>query len=129
MKCVSPSRIAFFLLLTRSISQAHAAIAKDHIFILTHFDPRMQSCSPASLENVPSRRVAHRSTASTLARTPDLSPIVEPVEATYDEAGRVCVPIVRFTATFERADGRALGKVFETIAWHVDLVDMMKAGW
>lgn len=39
------------------------------------------------------------------------------------------MPIVGFTATFERADGLALGKIFETIAWHVEWLDMIKAGW
>jgi ATP-dependent helicase IRC3 len=39
------------------------------------------------------------------------------------------VPILGFTATFGRADGLALGKVFEMIAWHSDWIEMIKGNW
>ncbi len=46
-----------------------------------------------------------------------------------DDAGRPLVPVLGFTATFGRADGLALGKVFHKIAWHSDWTEMIKAKW
>lgn len=46
-----------------------------------------------------------------------------------DDAGRPLVPLFGFTATFGRADGLALGKVFQLIAWHSDWIEMIKGKW
>lgn len=126
-KCVFPPRPPFSLL-TLLPFQAHHAAAKSYISILAHFDSRIHHSSPA-LDEVSPRSVAHRDSPSTSAHTLDPPRRDEPVEAVVDEGGRVCVPIVGFTATFGRADGLALGKIFETIAWHVEWLDMIKAGW
>lgn len=50
-------------------------------------------------------------------------------EAVRDDQGKVCVPIIGFSATFGRADGASLGKVFETIAYHSSWLDMIRSKW
>lgn len=58
----------------------------------------------------------------------DFSP--EPaIEAKLTAEGRPCVPLLAFTATWHRADGLALGKVFEKIVWHGDWLDMIRGRW
>lgn len=52
-----------------------------------------------------------------------------PMMATLSEEGEVCVPLLAFTATWHRADGMALGKVFEKIVWHGDWLDMIRGKW
>ncbi|GAA5991266.1 hypothetical protein JCM10908_003230 [Rhodotorula pacifica] len=44
-------------------------------------------------------------------------------------SGRARVPLLAFTATWGRADGLALGKVFEKIVWHADWLDMVRGKW
>ncbi|KAG0661148.1 hypothetical protein C6P46_004102 [Rhodotorula mucilaginosa] len=44
-------------------------------------------------------------------------------------SGRARVPLLAFTATWGRADGLALGKVFEKIVWHADWLEMVQAKW
>lgn len=44
-------------------------------------------------------------------------------------SGRARVPLLAFTATWGRADGLALGKVFEKIVWHADWIEMVQAKW
>jgi hypothetical protein len=52
-----------------------------------------------------------------------------PMRARVTEEGNVCVPLLAFTATWHRADGLALGKVFEKIVWHGDWLDMIRGRW
>ena len=63
---------------------------------------------------------------------PPLSYIDEPspVPMVLDPvSGRARVPLLAFTATWGRADGLALGKVFEKIVWHADWLEMVQAKW
>ncbi|KIO24812.1 hypothetical protein M407DRAFT_212090, partial [Tulasnella calospora MUT 4182] len=39
------------------------------------------------------------------------------------------IPVVGFSATFSRHDGSALGRVFQSIVYHQDFLDMMKDQW
>jgi len=39
------------------------------------------------------------------------------------------IPIIGFSATFSRHDGLALGRVFDRIVWHRDLLDMIEEKW
>ncbi len=71
-------------------------------------------------------------TAATSTSTSSLDgdhPPEPPVEGEADERGRPIVPILGFTATFGRADGLALGKIFQMIAWHSDWIEMIKGNW
>ena len=66
------------------------------------------------------------------APSPPLSYIDEPaaVPMLLDPvSGRARVPLLAFTATWGRADGLALGKVFEKIVWHADWLEMVQAKW
>jgi ATP-dependent helicase IRC3 len=39
------------------------------------------------------------------------------------------VPIIGFSATFGRHDGRALGSIFQEIVYHRDFLQMIKEQW
>lgn len=52
-----------------------------------------------------------------------------PLPMLLDSLGRARVPLLAFTATWGRADGLALGKVFEKIVWHADWLDMVRGKW
>lgn len=39
------------------------------------------------------------------------------------------VPIIGFSATFSRHDGKALGTVFDRIVYHRDFLEMIKEQW
>ncbi|GAA5876947.1 hypothetical protein JCM3774_000548 [Rhodotorula dairenensis] len=54
-------------------------------------------------------------------------PAVVPMR--LDSLGRARVPLLAFTATWGRADGLALGTVFEKIVWHADWLDMVRGKW
>ncbi|GAA5900458.1 hypothetical protein JCM8208_005368 [Rhodotorula glutinis] len=56
-------------------------------------------------------------------------PSPSPLLANLDELGRVRVPLLAFTATWGRADGLALGKIFEKIVWHGEWLDMIRGNW
>ncbi|BGP42779.1 Putative ATP-dependent helicase IRC3 [Rhodotorula kratochvilovae] len=58
-----------------------------------------------------------------------LLPIAAPIPAKVDSLGRMRVPLLAFTATWGRADGLALGKVFEKIVWHGEWLSMIKGRW
>ncbi|GAA6058390.1 hypothetical protein JCM3770_002467 [Rhodotorula araucariae] len=58
-----------------------------------------------------------------------LLPAAAPIPAQLDSLGRVRVPLLAFTATWGRADGLALGKVFEKIVWHGEWLSMIKGRW
>lgn len=53
----------------------------------------------------------------------------DPVPLKLDSLGRARVPLIAFTATWGRADGIALGKVFEKIVWHGEWLDMIRGKW
>lgn len=53
----------------------------------------------------------------------------EPRPMLLDPGGRARIPLLAFTATWGRADGMALGKVFEKIVWHADWLDMVRGKW
>ncbi|KPV72707.1 uncharacterized protein RHOBADRAFT_46753, partial [Rhodotorula graminis WP1] len=56
-------------------------------------------------------------------------PSPSPLLANLDELGRMRVPLLAFTATWGRADGLALGKIFEKIVWHGEWLDMIRGNW
>jgi ATP-dependent helicase IRC3 len=39
------------------------------------------------------------------------------------------VPIIGFSATFGRHDGRALGRIFQEIVYHRDFLQMIRDQW
>ncbi|GAA6008126.1 hypothetical protein JCM10207_007038 [Rhodosporidiobolus poonsookiae] len=55
------------------------------------------------------------------------APIPRPM--VFDEQGRPRVPLLAFTATWGRADGLALGKVWERIVWHSGWLEMIEGAW
>ncbi|GAA5990112.1 hypothetical protein JCM11641_007071 [Rhodosporidiobolus odoratus] len=59
----------------------------------------------------------------------NLLPDPVPREAILDSRGRHRVPLLAFSATWGRADGLALGKVWEKIVWHSDWLDMIEGSW
>ncbi|GAA6042342.1 hypothetical protein JCM8097_003857 [Rhodosporidiobolus ruineniae] len=59
----------------------------------------------------------------------NLLPIPVPRPAVLDAEGRHRVPMLAFTATWGRADGLALGKVWERIVYHAEWIDMIDASW
>lgn len=65
--------------------------------------------------------------ASSLMPVPVSDP--DPVPLKLDSLGRARVPLIAFTATWGRADGIALGKVFEKIVWHGEWLDMIRGKW
>lgn len=72
--------------------------------------------------------------ASPLEADPDALPDSDlptpaPLLANVDSLGRMRVPLLAFTATWGRADGLALGKVFEKIVWHGEWLSMIKGRW
>ncbi|GAA5873706.1 hypothetical protein JCM8547_002680 [Rhodosporidiobolus lusitaniae] len=52
-----------------------------------------------------------------------------PRDAVLDEAGRHRVPLLAFSATWGRADGLALGTIWQRVVYHADWLDMVKASW
>ncbi|GJN91895.1 hypothetical protein Rhopal_004920-T1 [Rhodotorula paludigena] len=83
--------------------------------------------APSSLDD-PSSGALPSSPASS---TPDLEalPSSAPIPAKLDLLGRARVPLLAFTATWGRADGLALGKIFEKIVWHGEWLSMIKGRW
>lgn len=50
-------------------------------------------------------------------------------EAASIKAKSSSVPIIGFSATFGRHDGRALGVIFQEIVYHRDFLEMIKEQW
>ncbi|GAA5852613.1 hypothetical protein JCM9279_005529 [Rhodotorula babjevae] len=68
--------------------------------------------------------------ASDVDGAPDLPlPSPAPLLANLDDLGCMRVPLLAFTATWGRADGLALGKIFEKIVWHGEWLDMIRGNW
>ncbi|GAA5843705.1 hypothetical protein JCM11251_003469 [Rhodosporidiobolus azoricus] len=59
----------------------------------------------------------------------DALPAPLPRPAVLDSSGRHRVPLLAFSATWGRADGLALGKVWEKIVHHTEWIDMIEARW
>ncbi|GAA5950206.1 hypothetical protein JCM10213_005201 [Rhodosporidiobolus nylandii] len=59
----------------------------------------------------------------------DALPAPYPCPAVLDAQGRHRVPLLAFSATWGRADGLALGKVWEKLVWHAEWLDMIEASW
>ncbi|KAM0792013.1 hypothetical protein ACM66B_007124 [Microbotryomycetes sp. NB124-2] len=120
------------------IDEAHHAVAPSYLAILQRFDPRIQT-RIASGTTSPLAHEGDELVASEIAPAQPVSeygqefqallPAQEPMPAQVDERGRPCVPLLAFTATWGRADGLALGTVFQKIVWHGDWLDMIKGSW
>ncbi|KAK4052263.1 putative ATP-dependent helicase IRC3 [Microbotryomycetes sp. JL221] len=128
------------------IDEAHHAVARSYLTILQRFDPRIASVDvtttefeslvpneiiPANVESTfqNDEIMNDKSFKSTndMTRTINHDETILPTR--FDEKGQVCVPLIAFTATWSRADGLGLSKVFEKIVWHGDWLDMIKASW
>ncbi|KAL8293169.1 hypothetical protein RQP46_000863 [Phenoliferia psychrophenolica] len=118
------------------VDEAHHAVAKSYLAILARFDSRILTTSPSfdlSRESIAASPILAAGVGTTLlgddgeAYDPSLES--EPVYPTLNYEGKICTPIVGFTATFGRADGLALGKIFEKICWHGDWLDMIRSRW
>lgn len=68
-----------------------------------------------------------RDAAQTLTEPPATEPA--PLPMLLDPLGRARVPLIAFTATWGRADGLALGRVFRKIVWHADWLEMIRGKW
>ncbi|GAA5909143.1 hypothetical protein JCM5296_006656 [Sporobolomyces johnsonii] len=123
------------------IDEAHHAVAPSYLSILPCFDshvsaslasstaegedvPAASSISPAPSGVPPPSSSASEDSPPSL---PDDPP--EPVVAELDDEGRMRVPLLGFTATWGRADGLALGKLFQKIVWHGEWLDMIEGRW
>ena len=111
--------------------QAHHAVAKSYLAILARFDSRILTSKPSLdlAESIAASPILAVGTAHDSGAVHDPALACDPVHPILDEAGKICVPIIGFTATFGRADGLALGKIFELIAWHGDWLDMIRGRW
>lgn len=82
---------------------------------------------PSSLDDPSSAALA--SSSASAASEPETLPSSAPIPAKLDSLGRARVPLLAFTATWGRADGLALGKIFEKIVWHGEWLSMIKGRW
>lgn len=112
------------------VDEAHHASAKSYIKILERFDSRISDAQIDLSELEAPINATPIAPASSAVSDADEPPIrVSEVVARLDEAGEVCSPVLGFTATFSRADGLALGKIFEKIVWHSGWMQMITGGW
>ncbi|KAK4046631.1 putative ATP-dependent helicase IRC3 [Microbotryomycetes sp. JL201] len=117
------------------IDEAHHAVAPSYLAILQRFDPRIESrVAQADQSRFNDELVANEiapasSVHGPATETGELMPRRTPMQAQVDERGRPCVPLLAFTATWGRADGLALGKIFQKIVWHGEWLDMIKGSW
>lgn len=104
------------------VDEAHHAASKSYLRILAHFDPRIDNTTVD--ENYDEAQLtADPPAASSTERELRVAP------GTVSDKGEPCVPILGFSATFGRADGLALGKVFQRIVFSRDWLDMIRDGW
>ncbi|GAA5871199.1 hypothetical protein JCM1840_000140 [Sporobolomyces johnsonii] len=123
------------------IDEAHHAVSRSYLSILSRFDsnvsaslasstaegedvPAASSISPAPSGVPPPSASAAEDSPPSLPDDP-----LEPVLAELDDEGRMRVPLLGFTATWGRADGLALGKLFQKIVWHGEWLDMIQGRW
>lgn len=130
------------------IDEAHHAVAPSYLRILERFDPRLvQSPEPEAsdatseetqpidldldaVETSPIVSIDQHLARSTSPQPDSTLQPLSPMPARIDPVtGRSCVPLLAFTATFERADGLALGRVFEKIVWHAEWLAMIRGKW
>ncbi|KIO24974.1 hypothetical protein M407DRAFT_25721 [Tulasnella calospora MUT 4182] len=83
------------------VDEAHHAVAPSYLKVLSYFNSGITQTGPLSTAPDPS---SSKSTS-------------------------LNVPVVGFSATFSRHDGSALGRVFQSIVYHQDFLDMMKDQW
>ncbi|KAG8972126.1 hypothetical protein FRC05_010294 [Tulasnella sp. 425] len=83
------------------VDEAHHAVAPSYLKVLSYFNSGITS--------------------------PDALPSVS--EPSSSKSLPLNVPVVGFSATFSRHDGSALGRVFQSIVYHQDFLDMMKDQW
>lgn len=106
-------------------------MTKSHLGILSYFNSQVMiptdpmSSTFAPIEPSPIE-CADSPSPSFLPFDPPPTPTVI---GTIDNEGRPLVPILGFTATFTRADGVGLGKVFSQIVWHADWLAMIRSKW
>ncbi|KAG8916856.1 hypothetical protein FRC01_002836, partial [Tulasnella sp. 417] len=83
------------------VDEAHHAVAPSYLKVLSYFN-------------------------SGIAPTAALPTVSDPSSSKSTPPN---VPVVGFSATFSRHDGSALGRVFQSIVYHQDFLDMMKDQW
>lgn len=103
------------------VDEAHHSAAKSYRDILKLFDPRIgdPQIDSTTADDLAPATILAPSHPSSLEPPPD--PPTLPIAAREDGA----VPIIGFTATFDRADGLALGSVYEKLVYHARWVDMI----
>lgn len=121
--------------------QAHHAVSRSYLSILSRFDSHVSASlasSTAEAEDIPAASsispapsgVPSPSSSASEDSPPSLpDDPPEPVLAELDDVGRMRVPLLGFTATWGRADGLALGKLFQKIVWHGEWLDMIEGRW
>lgn len=111
--------------------QAHHAVTKSHLGILSYFNSQVLiPTDPMSSTFAPIEPSPIESFDSPSPSSLPLDPLPTPIViGTMDNEGRPLVPILGFTATFTRADGVGLGKVFSQIVWHADWLAMIRSKW
>ncbi|GAA5954131.1 hypothetical protein JCM21900_002899 [Sporobolomyces salmonicolor] len=123
------------------VDEAHHAAARSYLSILSRFDSRISESlassfaegedMPAASSISPAPSDVPPPSSSTTEDSPPCLPDdpPEPVVAQLDDQGRMRVPLLGFTATWGRADGLALGKLFQKIVWHGEWLDMIEGRW
>ncbi|GAA5895720.1 hypothetical protein JCM5296_007402 [Sporobolomyces johnsonii] len=123
------------------IDEAHHAVSRSYLSILSRFDSHVSASlasSTAEAEDIPAASsispapsgVPSPSSSASEDSPPSLpDDPPEPVLAELDDVGRMRVPLLGFTATWGRADGLALGKLFQKIVWHGEWLDMIEGRW
>lgn len=113
------------------VDEAHHSSATSYLSILSHFNSSVRQPFDVSNADIAPTPAAPIAPPSTIPANADGEAIeTEPARAAHKDAEwRTLVPILGFTATFGRADGKALGKVYEKVVWHAEWLDMIRAGW
>ncbi|GAA5962963.1 hypothetical protein JCM3765_006731 [Sporobolomyces pararoseus] len=135
------------------VDEAHHAVSKTYLSILSRFDSGISESF-----RFPSSVLSHTLTPSATPVSPAPCPVdsslsestdplgtngseqpeelatlptapLPPIQMKFDDLGRPRIPLLAFSATWNRADGLALGKVFEKIVYHAEWLDMIKSNW
>ncbi|EKM53554.1 uncharacterized protein PHACADRAFT_99640 [Phanerochaete carnosa HHB-10118-sp] len=73
---------------------------------------------------------AHHATSSSYRRIlSNFHPNVDSVGTGTLVRPHISIPIIGFSATWSRLDGVGLASVFERMVYHLEFLDMIKAGW
>ncbi|GAA5923628.1 double-stranded DNA-dependent ATPase [Sporobolomyces koalae] len=134
------------------VDEAHHSVSKTYLSILSRFDSQISesfSAKSATQDDPygPSASPIAAAPTSSSTATEEVSPsqalfsesdkdlaslpssMLDPIPMKLDDLGRPRVPLLAFSATWNRADGLALGKVFERIVWHAEWLDMIRSKW